>query len=155
MENTNKNTELKRSARIKRIAGLFFSVAILLLVDILIIYAMVDSEKNPFNGNWKKLLLIAVGNFCYLLLLLLGERICKKVEDTLWFKIADVLLLLVTPVAVLIFVQMIAWQSGYKNKAVSSIKGLIGSAVSRTGSRYFLESADLFPGFCIADPSFA
>ena len=137
MENTNKNTELKRSARIEKIAGLFFSVAILLLVDILIIYAMVDSEKNPFNGNWKKLLLIAVGNFIYLLLLFLGDWICKKAEDTLLFKIADVLLLLVTPVAVLIFVQMIAWQSGYKNKAVSSIKGLIGSAMSMTGADIF------------------
>lgn len=39
-------------------------------------------------------------------------------------RIVDVLLLLATPVIVFWFVQMITWLSGYKNKAVGTIRGL-------------------------------
>ncbi len=40
-------------------------------------------------------------------------------------KIADVILLLATPGIVFMLVQMVTWVSGYKNKAVSTFKGLV------------------------------
>ena len=85
----------------------------------------INEGNRIYKGTIIKILLIVTGNILFLVLLFWGEKICSVIKNTTFLKIADVILLLATPGIVFMLVQMVTWVSGYKNKAVSTFKGLV------------------------------
>ena len=111
----------------------------LLLIDGLLVYTFINEGNRIYKGTIIKILLIVTGNILFLVLLFWGEKICSAIKNTTFLRIADVILLLATPGIVFMLVQMVTWVSGYKNKAVSTFKGLVatdGAALFETESYY-------------------
>ena len=129
MENTKENTDLNmgraKNDRWKKILGIILNIALLLLIDGLLVYTFINEGNRIYKGTIIKILLIVTGNILFLVLLFWGEKICSAIKNTTFLKIADVVLLLATPGIVFMLVQMVTWVSGYKNKAVSTFKGLV------------------------------
>lgn len=129
MENTKENTDLNmgraKNDRWKKILGIILNIALLLLIDGLLVYTFINEGNRIYKGTIIKILLIVTGNILFLVLLFWGEKICSAIKNTTFLKIADVILLLATPGIVFMLVQMVTWVSGYKNKAVSTFKGLV------------------------------
>lgn len=129
MKNTKENTDLNmgraKNDRWKKILGIILNIALLLLIDGLLVYTFINEENRIYKGTIIKILLIVTGNILFLVLLFWGEKICSAIKNTTFLRIADVILLLVTPGIVFMLVQMVTWVSGYKNKAVSTFKGLV------------------------------
>lgn len=114
-----------KNDRWKKILGIILNIALLLLIDGLLVYTFINEGNRIYKGTIIKILLIVTGNILFLVLLFWGEKICSAIKNTTFLKIADVILLLVTPGIVFMLVQMVTWVSGYKNKAVSTFKGLV------------------------------
>ena len=114
-----------KNDRWKKILGIILNIALLLLIDGLLVYTFINEGNRIYKGTIIKILLIVTGNFLFLILLFWGEKICSVIKNTTFLKIADVILLLATPGSVFMLVQMVTWVSGYKNKAVSTVKGLV------------------------------
>ena len=111
--------------RWKKILGIILNIALLLLIDGLLVYTFINEGNRIYKGTIIKILLIVTGNILFLVLLFWGEKICSAIKNTTFLRIADVILLLATPGIVFMLVQMVTWVSGYKNKAVSTFKGLV------------------------------
>ena len=114
-----------KNHRWKKILGIILNIALLLLIDGLLVYTFINEGNRIYKGTIIKILLIVTGNILFLVLLFWGEKICSAIKNTTFLKIADVILLLATPGIVFMLVQMVTWVSGYKNKAVSTFKGLV------------------------------
>ena len=127
MENTNENKEgiIKQSGNWKKILGLVLNIALLVLIDGLMIYTFISDGNTSSKETVLKILMIVMGNILFLVLLFWGEQICNLIKDTIFLKVGDILLFVATPLIVCMLVQMVTWLSGYKNKAVESIKGLV------------------------------
>ena len=129
MKNTKENTDLNmgraKNDRWKKILGIILNIALLLLIDGLLVYTFINEGNRIYKGTIIKILLIVTGNILFLVLLFWGEKICSAIKNTTFLRIADVILLLATPGIVFMLVQMVTWVSGYKNKAVSTFKGLV------------------------------
>ncbi len=125
MKNTKENIGDKKQWGWKRTLGMILNLALLLLVDGLVIYTFLSTESGISGANIKKILLNVVGNILFLVLLFWGDKLCNVIKETVFLKIGDVLLLVLTPGIVLLFVQMVTWLSGYRNKAVRTIRGLL------------------------------
>ena len=127
MENTNENKEgiIKQSGNWKKILGLVLNIALLVLIDGLMIYTFISDGNTISKETVLKILMIVMGNILFLVLLFWGEQICNLIKDTIFLKVGDILLFVATPLIVCMLVQMVTWLSGYKNKAVESIKGLV------------------------------
>ena len=114
-----------KNDRWKKILGIILNIALLLLIDGLLVYTFINEGNRIYKGTIIKILLIVTGNILFLVLLFWGEKICSAIKNTTFLRIADVILLLATPGIVFMLVQMVTWVSGYKNKAVSTFKGLV------------------------------
>lgn len=126
MENTKENTDLNmgraKNDRWKKILGIILNIALLLLIDGLLVYTFINEGNRIYKGTIIKILLIVTGNILFLVLLFWGEKICSAIKNTTFLKIADVILLLVTPGIVFMLVQMVTWVSDIRIRQCQHLK---------------------------------
>lgn len=109
----------------KKLSGLLVNFLLLAVIDGLLIYTELVSASNPFRGDIKKVFLIAFGNLLCVLMLLWGDKVSSWLHRFKAAKVIDIALLLFTVPVMVIFVQMITWIAGYRNKAVSYLGSLL------------------------------
>ena len=109
----------------KKLSGLLVDFLLLAVIDGLLIYTELVSASNPFRGDIKKVFLIAFGNLLCVLIMLWGEKISGWLHRFKAAKVIDIALLLFTVPVMVVFVQMITWIAGYRNKAVSYLGSLL------------------------------
>ena len=114
-----------KNDRWKKILGIILNIALLLLIDGLLVYTFINEENRIYKGTIIKNITNCYRKYLVSCSSVLGEKICSAIKNTTFLRIADVILLLVTPGIVFMLVQMVTWVSGYKNKAVSTFKGLV------------------------------
>lgn len=126
MKDTNENKEIavNQNGNWKKVLELVFNIALLMLIDGLMIYTFIADGNTLSRKTLFKIALLLAGNIVFIVLLFRGEKISNRVKDTTFEKVGNIILLFLTPVLVCMFVQMVTWLSGYKNKAVGSIHGL-------------------------------
>ena len=126
MKNTKENTDLNmgraKNDRWKKILGIILNIALLLLIDGLLVYTFINEENRIYKGTIIKILLIVTGNILFLVLLFWGEKICSAIKNTTFLRIADVILLLVTPGIVFMLVQMLTWCQDIRIKQCQHLK---------------------------------
>lgn len=141
MKNTNENisvnTGMLKTGSWKKVTGAVFSTAVLLLVDFLIIYTLSSSEDGINLADKKKLFLILLGNVIFVIFLVFGEKLSKRMQSKSFFKIADGVILVITPPVMLVFVQMISWLTGFRGRSVSTFTGLVKRVLSMKGFYIF------------------
>ena len=89
-------------------------------------YILFINEGNRiYKGTIIKILLIVTGNILFLVLLFWGEKICSAIKNTTFFENSRCHIAAGNSWNCIMLVQMVTWVSGYKNKAVSTFKGLV------------------------------
>lgn len=99
----------------KKLSQMFCNLLLMAVIDGLLIYTELGTD-HPFQGDTKKILLIAIGDLIWILLVLWGDRLSDAWHTCRISKAADGILLF-CPLLLDRAVQMITWLSGKRNKS--------------------------------------
>lgn len=113
----------------KKLSQMFCNLLLMAVIDGLLIYTELGTA-HPFQGDTKKILLIAIGNLIWILLVLWGDRLSDAWHTCRISKAADGILLILSAPVMIGAVQMITWLSGKRNKSVNYLGSLLKKVTS-------------------------
>lgn len=113
----------------KKLSQMFYNLLLMAVIDGLLIYTELGTA-HPFQGDTKKILLIAIGDLIWILLVLWGERLSDAWHTCRISTAADGILLILSAPVMIGAVQMITWLSGKRNKSVNYLGSLLKKVTS-------------------------
>ena len=113
----------------KKLSQMFCNLLLMAVIDGLLIYTELGTD-HPFQGDTKKILLIAIGDLIWILLVLWGDRLSDAWHTCRISKAADGILLILSAPVMIGAVQMITWLSGKRNKSVNYLGSLLKKVTS-------------------------
>ena len=113
----------------KKLSQMFCNLLLMAVIDGLLIYTELGTA-HPFQGDTKKILLIAIGDLIWILLVLWGDRLSDAWHTCRISKAADGILLILSAPVMIGAVQMITWLSGKRNKSVNYLGSLLKKVTS-------------------------
>ena len=134
----------------KKLSQMFCNLLLMAVIDGLLIYTELGTA-HPFQGDTKKILLIAIGDLIWILLVLWGDRLSDAWHTCRISKAADGILLILSAPVMIGAVQMITWLSGKRNKSVN----YLGSLLKKVTYESYRESDRLLCYSWYIDPAFS
>lgn len=123
-------TQLQTVANKKwRIPEAVISVIVFLLIQSVLIQTEGGVQKFLALGS-RKLFLVGAADLVFLILLFWGYRICELIENTKFFKVLNILMLLAAPIFMFVTVQMIVQLCRVKSISSTSFLRLMYAAVN-------------------------
>ena len=111
-----------------RIPEAIISVILFLLIQSVMVHTEGGMQKFLGLGS-KKLFLVGIADLVFIILLIGGYRVCELIENTVFFKILNILMLLIVPIVMFVTVQMITQLCRVKSIANTSFLRLMYAAV--------------------------
>lgn len=119
------------------------SIILFLLIESVMIHTEGGLQNFLHLGN-RKLLMVAMADIIFLILLIWGNRLCDLFENTVIFKCLNWILLLITPLVMFVIVQMSVQLCELKSVSQTSFLQLMKSSVTTISSDNIIRNLILY-----------